>query len=34
LTHIPRRPPSIGFMVQLTNQSLFGFEAQIKKPSQ
>jgi hypothetical protein len=30
---VPRRPPSVGFVVQPTNQSLLGFEAQTKKPS-
>jgi hypothetical protein len=32
LTRIPRRPPSIDFMTQLTNRSPLGFESQTKKP--
>jgi hypothetical protein len=30
---VPRRPPSIGFVMQLTHRSLLGFETQTKKPS-
>jgi hypothetical protein len=30
---VPRRPPSIGFVVQPTNRSLHGFETQTKKLS-
>jgi hypothetical protein len=29
---VPRRPPSVGFVVQPTNQRLLGFKAQITKP--
>jgi hypothetical protein len=31
-TRVPRHPPSIGFVVQSTNRSLLGFEAQTGKP--
>jgi hypothetical protein len=32
-TRVPHCPPSVGFVVQLTNRSLHGFETQIKKLS-
>jgi hypothetical protein len=31
--HVPRRPPSVGFVVQSINRSPLDFEAQTKKPS-
>jgi hypothetical protein len=31
--HVPRRALSVGFMAQLINQIMFGFEVQTKKPS-
>jgi hypothetical protein len=31
--HVPRRPPSVGFMAQPTNRNPLGFETQTKKPS-
>jgi hypothetical protein len=31
--HVPRRPPSVGFMAQLTNCRPLGFEAKPRKPS-